>query len=150
MPCYHPIQAWSLKDKRKPDGKRIISFQGPTQGDKADKWEGIQLPCGQCIGCRLDYSRQWADRILLETTLWEHNWFVTLTYSDEFVPYKSTVNTTTGELIEGKTLVPEHLTKFMKDLRRYWSYHYGHDNIRFYACGEYGGQTERPHYHLCI
>lgn len=150
MACYHPLQAWSLKGKRKPDGKRIISFNGPTRGDDPDKWEEIQLPCGQCIGCRLDYSREWADRIMLESTLWENSWFVTLTYSEEFVPIKQVINKETGELIEGKTLVPEHLTKFMKDLRRYYKYHYDQVNIRFYACGEYGGQTERPHYHLCV
>lgn len=91
--------------------------------------------CGRCIGCRLEYSRQWAVRIVHESQMHEHKYFLTLTYRDE-------------ELIHGyakPTLYPRHLQLFMKRLRK----EYG-NGIRFFACGEYGDRTNRPHYHMCL
>lgn len=147
MACYHPIAAWKHKTAKNDNGKSVITFHLPlTLSD----YEEIRVPCGQCVGCRLDYSRDWATRIMCECKSWEQNWFVTLTYDPEHVPVSSVVDTETGEFIQGMTLVPSHLTKFMKDLRRYWEYHYDHTGIRFYACGEYGDESGRPHYHLAI
>lgn len=68
---------------------------------------------------------------MLETTQHPHSAFVTLTYSDENNPV---------------TLVPKHLQDFLKRLRKKLE----PSKIRFYAVGEYGDQTERPHYHLAI
>jgi len=48
------------------------------------------------------------------------------------------------------TLAPDDLKKFMKDLRRYWQHHFDHVGIRFFAAGEYGGKTLRPHYHAIL
>lgn len=110
--------------------------------------EQIEVPCGKCIACRLDYSRQWATRCMLEAKKYEHNAFITLTYDPEHIQWVPGANRETGELEEVTTLVPEDLTKFMKDLRRYYKYHYNHDNIRFYACGEYGSKTYRAHFHI--
>lgn len=62
--------------------------------------------------------------------------FLTLTYADEHLPW-------------GSTLVPEHLQNFLKKIRRYADYHAGL-KLRFYACGEYGDKTHRPHYHLLL
>ena len=44
-----------------------------------------EIPCGHCIGCRLEYSRQWANRCLLEMQQHEQNCFITLTYDDEHI-----------------------------------------------------------------
>lgn len=138
-------------------GKKILTFKSP--GLHKNKWgelipdpdwEVIEAPCGQCIGCRLDYSRQWAIRITKEAEQWPQSWFVTLTYDQENLPWVDTVNTETGELVLGNPLFPKHLTKFMKDLRDHWRYHYNHQNIRFFACGEYGEKYQRPHYHICL
>lgn len=101
--------------------------------------EVIQVPCGCCIGCRLDYSRQWANRCYLESLDSKYNYFITLTYDVEHVPI--------GKCGNG-TLVPDDLKKFLKDLRAYYKYHYNIDNIRYFACGEYGDISLRPHYHL--
>lgn len=147
MACLHPIAAWERIGKVSPNGKKIITF---GQIREPEKWKPVDIPCGQCIECRLQYSRQWANRIMLEAKEHESNWFLTLTYAPEHLPYQQKINLETGELIEGNPLIPEHFKKFMKDLRRYWQYHYGHDNIRFYGCGEYGSLSERPHYHICI
>lgn len=147
MACVHPITAWSLKHQR----PRRLVFQQP-RGLESAFYEELKIPCGQCIGCRLDYSRDWATRITHEASLWSDNWFVTLTYAPVAEPLlmHRTVNTETGEVFEGLSLQPSHMTKFMKDLRAWFKYHRGADNIRFYLCGEYGSLYDRPHYHLAI
>lgn len=123
----------------------------------------MQVPCQQCIGCRLDASRTWADRIVMEMLSTSGPcWFVTLTYDDDHIEdtfVKSsdgTVNTFLymHEGIEyellARSVVPDHLQKFNKDLLQYYNYHYDHVGIRFYASAEYGPKTRRPHYHMCI
>lgn len=121
--------------------------------------EKIELPCGQCAACRLEYSRQWAVRCSLEAEQWEYNYFVTLTYNDAHVPYNTFeyIDFYTGEVDSdfALTLVPEDLQKFLKRLRINFKRKYGFpsDNspgVRFFACGEYGSKNKRPHYHLCL
>ena len=90
-------------------------------------------PCKQCMPCRLNRRREWTSRILLESFCHEKSSFVTLTYAPEFVP-------------EGNTLVPKHPSDFLKKLR----HHFPPKSIRYYLVGEYGDQTERPHYHLAL
>ena len=158
MACYHPIKAHYRIDDF--SGKKDICFDEPVGGfcQKDGKLYPfkIELPCGQCIGCRLEYSRQWAVRCVLEAMQYEHNYFITLTYSPEEIPKKYdnvNIDFDTGEFVgyfTSNPLVPEHVTKFMKDLRRYFEYHYDWHNIRFYAVGEYGEQSMRPHYHLIL
>lgn len=95
---------------------------------------GMQLyPCGQCIPCRVNRRRIWAHRILLESKLHEDNCFLTLTYDNEHLPY-------------GGSLEPEHLRNFLKRFRK----RLAPARIRFYAVGEYGEQSNRPHYHAAI
>lgn len=73
--------------------------------------------------------------------------FMTLTYSDDYVPY--IVDSESGEMLQ--TLKPEHMTLFIKKLRRSVEYHYPNNSkLRFYLCGEYGDKTERPHYHIIL
>lgn len=171
MACYHPLRAFntglltdSFKPKYKICGSDVDRIHAPysymrnglQRSNKQvwqDKWitEWIPIPCGQCIGCRIDYSRMWADRCILEAKGYEHNAFITLTYDPEHLPKPTpVVDTQTGEVLEWSSLMPEHLQKFMKDLRRFYKYHYNHDGIRFYACGEYGDEGGRPHYHLLV
>lgn len=135
MTCYHPLAAWCLPKGNKKTGKDIISFRLPMP---ATGWQPINLPCGQCIGCRLDYSRSWAVRCMHEASMHEHNAFITLTYDDEHVKYSCL----TGE----QTLYKKDLQDFLKRLRR----RIEPLQIRFYGCGEYGEHTYRPHYHVII
>ena len=91
----------------------------------------LRIPCGQCIGCRLRRSQEWATRCVHEASQHKENTFLTLTY--ERVPY-------------GGTLVKRHLQLFMKRLRKSQPAR----KIRFFAVGEYGEQLKRPHYHLLL
>lgn len=127
MTCYKPLKGY-LARARNLNGRRNVVFN-PNQGYQD---RPVQLPCGQCIGCRLERSRQWAIRCYHEAKLYDNNAFVTLTYDDEHLP-------------EGGTLVLRDFQLFMKRLRK----HYG-AGIRFYACGEYGDLKGRPHYHACL
>ena len=105
------------------------NFKNHVEDNFKMNCEVVQVPCGNCIGCRLDYSRQWANRCYLESLGSKNVYFITLTYDDEHLPVGKFGN---------NTLVPDDLKKFLKDLRRYYSYHYKLDNIRYFACGEYG------------
>ena len=157
MPCYHPLKAIRTNTVLE-SGKNKIVFWHDGMSDEqvvATGGEVIQLPCGQCIGCRLEYSRQWAVRCALESKKWEHNYFVTLTYDDANVPLRDhfKVDKDTGEVIDVKTvmtLLPDDLKAFLKRLRTNAKRQYGNDNIRFFACGEYGPLNMRPHYHLIL
>ena len=100
----------------------------------------VEIPCGKCIGCRLAYSKEWANRCVLESKGWKNNYFITLTYAPDTLPL--------NEEFGNATLKPKDLQDFMKRLRIEWQRKHGHDNVRFYACGEYGSKTHRPHYHI--
>lgn len=124
MPCYHPIKAYLLKGLNK-NGKKRIQFKPSIHTT-----ETLKLPCGQCWGCRLERSRIWSIRCMHEAQLHEHNQYVTLTYNQENLP-------------EDDSLKKKDLTDFWKRLRKKFK-------IRYYACGEYGDEKERPHYHAII
>ena len=118
--------------------------------DKLLILDRVQLiPCGQCIECRLNKSREWAVRMMLEAKYHESSYFVTLTYDNDHVPISYYGDPDTGEAQVSLTLKFEDLRSFWKQLRRKLSYR-GLPKIRYYACGEYGSETHRPHYHAII
>lgn len=127
VPCYHPLRAFKSREIGA-NGKRQIVFDS-RQG-YADL--PIQLPCGQCIGCRLERSRQWAVRCVHEASLHDDNCFATLTFNDAHLPDNGSVSV-------------RDLQLFMKRLRRRFG-----RGIRFFGCGEYGEINARPHYHVCL
>lgn len=92
---------------------------------------GLQLPCGWCIGCRIDRSRDWAIRCMHESKLHEQNCFITLTYADEHLPADRSLN-------------HRHWQLFAKKLTK------KRGPFRFYMCGEYGENFHRPHYHAIL
>lgn len=122
MTCFAPLNAWQRAKGTPP------IFSPPS---RPDSWTKLQLPCSQCIGCRIERSRQWASRCIHEASLHRDNCFVTLTYDEENVPH-------------GGTLVRPHFQKWMKRFRRRIE-----GKIRYYMCGEYG-ELGRPHYHAII
>jgi hypothetical protein len=104
----------------------------------------LRIPCGQCMECRLAYSREWADRMMLERLYHDSSYFVTLTYDDEHVP-RNVLYSGEGDVVSVMTLRKTDMQKFMKRLRKEVD-----ERIRFYGSGEYGNETFRPHYHLII
>ena len=91
------------------------------------------VPCGQCMACRINHKRMWTGRILLESMHAPNtSTFLTLTYNDDSVP-------------RNHSLKPMHLTKFIDRCRKGSLGHF-----RYFAVGEYGDKTQRPHYHLAI
>lgn len=157
MPCYHPLKAYY---RFREDGKKDLVFVDdnslPTfERDGKLYFAPISIPCGQCIGCRLEYSRQWAIRCVLEAMQHDNNYFLTLTYSDDHLPFQNNFvfDESTGEVLTefvSYPLVPSDLRNFIKNLRRQLEYHYNHQGLRVYYCGEYGSLNSRPHYHLIL
>ena len=135
MPCYHPMDAWrpyhSDKKLARGDASKSLIFKYHPAKCASLEPE-LQVPCGQCVGCRLERSRQWAIRCVHEASLHERNCFITLTYNNENLP-------------KDESLHVRHFQLFMKKLRK----KYG-KGIRFYHCGEYGENFGRPHYHALL
>jgi len=96
--------------------------------------EGRLLPCGQCVACKIQRTRQWTIRLLGELEYWADACFATLTYDDDHLPLNK---------YGVPTLYKFHLMGFIREVRRDWK-------IKYYACGEYGERTARPHYHAII
>lgn len=129
------VPAWKALFRK---GVDLVSLAASFGG------EHVSLPCGNCMPCRLERSRQWALRCVHESKMFEFNCFITLTYDPAFLP-------------EGGTLVRKHPQDFLKRLRERFD---GIDAvmidgelrkpIRYYGCGEYGEEGDRPHYHLCL
>lgn len=91
---------------------------------------GPAYGCGQCMPCRFNRRRVWTHRIVLEAAQYEANAFVNLTYSDDNIPEDGSLN-------------PDDLQRWLKRLRKRVS----PSRFRFFAVGEYGDLSERPHYH---
>ncbi len=134
MPCYGPMTAYFGQERHPKTGRRALVF------DKRKSFSGvpIPIPCGKCYGCQLEWSRQWAMRCMHEKRMHVDSAFLTLTYRDKDLPARG-------------SLVKRDLQLFMKRLR-------SHLNatgrlsrgLRFFACGEYGETTRRPHYHVLL
>lgn len=150
MSCYHPLRAIKFNYPEPiidEDGKvhkcKISFIKGEYDPEKMpylpDNTEYLSIPCGRCIGCRLDYSRTWADRCMLEAEYHENNYFVTLTYDDDHLPEKRP-----GSPVH--SLNKRDMQLFMKRLRK----RFPDVKIRFFGCGEYGSKSMRPHYHLLL
>lgn len=123
----------------------IIQSEYPDLGFKMQ-----QVPCGKCINCRLSYSRDWANRCMMELKTAQNALFVTLTYSDDYLEFAPYADPETGALETRPVLVPEHLQKYLKRIRRAAERRDAPLPIRFFACGEYGEETQRPHYHVIL
>jgi len=137
MPCYFPMQAhFELRS----DGKKDVSFCKHRVHQSARSDDFLLIPCGQCVGCRLERSREWGLRCVHEAKMHEQNCFVTLTFDDDRLL----------EMCPDGSLAQEHISLFMKRLRRKLDYSGAETPIRYFACGEYGPKLGRPHYHLCL
>lgn len=147
MPCYHPLRAIIVPDAKTINGKKQIKIVNPLfDMSKIPEEYQVQLPCGQCVGCRMQKSREWANRCMMELQYHESSYFVTLTYDNDHVPRSYVTDDDTGEAIEHLTLCKRDFQLFMKRLRK----RFFEQRIRFYMAGEYGTETFRPHYHAIL
>lgn len=173
MTCYSPLIRYeTFKRYKCIDGhmayeakvQKVPKDIDPGEYERAEElknkvtgyYRNIQIiPCNKCIGCRLEYSKDWATKGIFEAEQWKDNWFLTITYDDEHLPEAApAINEKTGEEMPpnpGGTLKPADLTNFLKKLRTFYERKYNHQGIRFMACGEYGSTSGRSHYHaICF
>lgn len=179
MPCPNPMQAYCTV---RPDGKKVLKFSNVLgrmfrNGMKMPE-DSMAVRCGQCMTCRLERSRVTALRCVHESKMFEHNCFITLTFSDEKMKEMC------PQIGPGYSLVREHTTNFMKRLREKFARGFKYvlrdgkerffqsKQVRAYGCGEYGEvclccrkslkskdpcrcpvyvpDLGRPHYHFCL
>lgn len=127
MPCAHPLPA-----RRDPyGGVRLLPKQDATKPLFYQDGELLALPCGSCLGCQMSRAREWSFRCQLEFNDHDDTCWTTLTYDDAHLP---------------PTLAKAHLSAFLKRLRD----RVLPTRLRFFASGEYGERTHRPHYHAIL
>lgn len=119
MKCISPI---SIKDPRK---KRAA--------------QRMVVPCGRCGACRYNRRVEWSFRLKQEERYSVNSWFITLTYSDEELPYAFN---------EIPSLHKADMQKFIMRVRKANKKKWPEVQLRYYAVGEYGTRTQRPHYHI--
>lgn len=127
MPCYSPLTGYRSRTLNANGNRQIVFNIAYGYADME-----IKVPCGQCIGCRLEYSRQWAIRCVHELQMHKLSSFITLTYDEENLPTNQSIS-------------KREIQLFLKRLRKTTK-----TKIRYFGCGEYGDKHNRPHYHLII
>ncbi|AZL82874.1 replication initiator protein [Apis mellifera associated microvirus 32] len=139
MPCYKPLKAMVTRSPS--GGKSTVRFHKGLKLTACEAKHGTAtpIPCGQCVGCRLERSRQWAIRLMKELKLHDRSSFLTLTYDDAHLP----------RLRNGlPTLVLEDIQLFLKRLRKELAL--PPESLRYFQAGEYGEVTHRPHHHMIL
>ena len=137
---YQPIDETYLKATKKE--KELlretysIYSQKPSFNYEKGKFQ-IQIPCGNCLGCRLDHANDWATRLYCERKYHKDACFVTLTYNNQNLPH-----TEKGIQTLKKKDVQDFFKRLIKNTKI--------KGIKRFYCGEYGPKGGRPHYHACI
>lgn len=167
MTCFNPkyaIAKYKANFKIETYGDYFKHLRGklPSQGIKAhihfikkdeygeflktntdESKQSLIIPCGKCLGCKLDKASEWATRCYYESKQWKNNCFITLTYNNEN--------------LKSESLVKRDIQLFLKKLRkdyqgiesRIWKEQEEYP-IRYFYSGEYGGKRGRPHFHIGI
>lgn len=164
MACFHPNHILMCDGQSRFLGRADYLKSDDLFYDHPGSFHAL-VPCGHCMGCRLDQSRTWADRMLLE--LQDNDYkaiFVTLTYNNACIPHawhvgynKFPDNLESIYLDEAEgwlapasgapsTLSVRDTQLFFKRLRKAFP----GKRIRYFLAGEYGPKTKRPHYHAII
>lgn len=93
------------------------------------------VPCGKCHICLNRRRQQWVFRLLKQAEVSSSMCFLTLTYEREPLSFNG-----------HGTLHKPHLQRFWKRLRKRMP----GAKLKYYAVGEYGTKTKRPHYHAIV
>lgn len=110
------------------------------------------VPCGKCLFCLENRRNDWTFRLLQELKVSKSASFITFTYDEENLPINANYQTELNKI---------DLQLFFKRLRKANEVQLKKNaimdktalewpSIKYYACGEYGEQTMRPHYHAII
>lgn len=126
MGCDFPLKAYRPPPER--GGRMVFNPKHALNPNNP-----IDVPCGRCRGCILTKARDWAVRCCHEVQMHDASCFITLTYDDKHLPPDFSVHKRVWQL-------------FMMRLRE----RIQPKRVRFFACGEYGGESLRPHYHALI
>jgi len=137
MACYEPVSGYRHRETM----EFVFGERRPLATH-----ERLSLPCGRCIGCKLERARQWSVRICHEASLYDSNFFVTLDYD----PKGEESPESTGNW----GLQYPHFQKFMRRVRKCGELRVAGDGvasaIRFFVAGEYGRRHGRPHWHAIL
>lgn len=110
----------------------------------------VKVPCGWCAECISAKSTAWAIRLKEEERYCKNAYFITLTYSDDMIPM---FNPGTGEFKRGEKDSEFYPILYKHDVQKLIKRYRKADNpknFKYYAVGEYGSKTYRPHYHLIV
>lgn len=144
MTCFNPLLAERVSPRSmKYDPKHKIKIYSTEkmlldlpQRESGSVSEFFYVPCGRCIGCRIDKARDWAVRIMCETYTSSSAWFLTLTYDNDHM--------------DSLSLVKKDLQDFIKKVRDKVRSYDSDIKVRYFGCGEYGDRSGRRHYHLIM
>lgn len=167
MPCHHPHKAFDT-GRLTENGKKLLIVCPGTSGDflsvdsaakrgfkvspaaplvsingRAFIADPIPLPCGHCLGCRMDTAKQWKIRISHEAQKYPgKTFFVTLTYDEWHLPLMAN-----GQPFLQKSDIDGFLDRLARPGKR-------RDKVKrpfkFFLCGEYGTEGQRPHWHMIL
>lgn len=138
MPCHYPVRAYRIGDKENRSLGVVFDLKKGY-----NIIQDLMMPCGQCLGCKQTRIRSWALRCMHEARMWEHNYFVTLTYNDEHLPHDNSLDY--GEFQAFMKKVRHWFGIFDWKKKKQWP----KTKVRFFMCGEYG-EIGRPHYHVLL
>lgn len=150
MACYRPLKGWRAKrgyDKVKKTWPIVFNIQDGYVD------QPVEVPCGKCIGCKLEKSKQWALRCCNEAQMHEKNCYLTLTYDDDNLPKDRSIN------VRDPQLFIKRMRKRFGELRYFLCGEYGEEcgncgvnnkQHGYLGCDDYKEALGRPHYHAII
>jgi len=135
MPCFSPLKGWR-------GAPTAAGPAGIVFSRKESTGMHMQVPCGGCLGCRLERSREWGVRCVHEAKMHEKNCFITLTYDEEHLPPNGGLDRRgfPGFIRSLRQKLQRECVKASSACKK----------IRYFHAGEYGTLTRRPHYHALI
>lgn len=138
MSCYHPLLAYKDYAGRV---KIVARASEVLVNAHSGQSPNMELPCGVCIGCRLQKTREWSIRMTHEGQLWDSNLFLTLTYDEEHLPRSLSLEYRDFQLF---------MKALRKEVRGVSASPRGTYPVRYFVSGEYGGEYGRPHFHAIL
>jgi len=113
----------------------------------------FRIPCGKCLNCKKKRRSDWSLRLEHEYLYSDSALFITLTYNDASIPRNKGIPTLNKKDLQDyiKRLRNSHVAYVSRELgiRKSEVKNYS-KQIRYYAVGEYGSKTNRPHYHILL